>query len=125
MEEKLIDPKDVKTDYAKPEDVKPEEMKQMTSEEIKELLQYRSQYLNQIYNTYKDFVEAIYKVPMHIVYRQHAFLNIDQGLHWAEKGIHNLQLPPKKEEAQPEPTLESKQEPTQEPEKELVNPIEN
>lgn len=94
---------DVKTEWEKPND---HPLNNLSSEEIKEVLTYRSNLLNEAAEYYKKFVEAIYKLPIHVVYRQHAFLNIDQGWHWAEKGMDNVWSIPKetKEEVSTETT---------------------
>ena len=91
---------DVQTEWEKPSD---NPLDGMTNDDVRALLQYRTELTEGILDKYKDFVEAIFRLPIHVVYRQNAFQNIDQGLHWVEKAISNIwKVPPPKAEPVPE-----------------------
>lgn len=97
---------DVKTDWAKPDPLV--DVNKMSQKEIQALLSYRSDVLVEITGYYKEFIEAIYRQPFHVVFRQHAFLNIDQGMHWVKAAVDNLwEIPVLKQEVpdapEPEP----------------------
>lgn len=87
-----MDRADVKTEWEAP---KENPLEGMTQEQIRKLLEYRSEVLMDVNQAYKDFIETIYKHPFHVIYRQHAFLNIDQGLHWIKTAVDNLWELPK------------------------------
>lgn len=99
---------EVKTEWAKP-NANP--LEGLNQEQIHELLEYRSEILMQMTVHYKNFIEAIMKQPFHVVYRQHAFLNIDQGMHWIKAAVDNIwELPAPANEPMPEATPEQAQE---------------
>ena len=45
------------------------------------------------YNSLLNFITDNNKLPLNPIFKQYAFLNLDQGLMWIEKGINLLQLP--------------------------------
>lgn len=84
----LMERDSVKTEWVQPDDGSPLEGK--TQEDIAKLLEYRSQLLMEISKHYIALTEAIYKLPIHIIFRQHSFFNLDQAEMWAKKGIDNV-----------------------------------
>lgn len=85
---------EVKTEWAKQETPS---LADMSPQQINDLLEYRSELFAEVAQKYKELVEAIYRLPIHVVYRQHAFMNIDQGWHWVKDALDNVwELPEKK-----------------------------
>lgn len=82
-----MDASEVKTEWSKPVDAPLEELK---PGDIKPLLEYRTEVLMDVSHAYKNLIETIMKHPFHVIYRQHAFMNIDQGLHWIKAAVDNL-----------------------------------
>lgn len=93
---------DVKTEWAKP---KENPLEGMTQEDIQKLLEYRSEVLMDVNQRYKDLIETIMKQPFHVIYRQYAFMNIDQGMGWVKTAVDNIWELPKPEPVQEQPTV--------------------
>jgi hypothetical protein len=83
----LMDTAKVKTDWAKPQ---ANPLEGMSQQDINKLLTYRSELLMELSQHYVALTEAIYKLPIHVVFRQHAFLFLDTAECWAKKGIDNV-----------------------------------
>lgn len=94
-EAKKIDSSEIKTEWNKP-NANP--LEGLTQQDINKILEYRTELLMEISRHYIAFTEALYKLPIHVVYRQHAFFNLDQAEMWAKKGIDNVWDVPKAEE---------------------------
>lgn len=86
-EARVMDREDVKTDWEKP-GANP--LEGLSQQSINKLLEYRSELLMELSGHYQALVEAIFKLPIHVVYRQHAFLFLDTAELWAKKGIDNV-----------------------------------
>ncbi len=97
-ENKTMDRSEVKTTAAKPVSLDPN----MPKEELMKLLSYRSQLMGEVADKYLEFVKAIKRLPIHLVYAQHANLFLDTAQMWAEKGIMNVNELPSEEECEPE-----------------------
>lgn len=78
---------DIKTEWEKP-DANP--LEGLTQQDINKLLEYRSELLMELSKHYIALTEAIYKLPIHVIFRQHAFLFLDTAEQWAKKGIDNV-----------------------------------
>lgn len=83
-----IDPANVKTDYTKPKDL---DIENMSQEQIFALLRYRSKLLEGVTEKFQELIKHIYEeLPIHVLYRNHAFMNLDQGMHWLQTAINNV-----------------------------------
>lgn len=91
-----IDPSEVKTEYAKPSD---NPMAGFDQKDIQDLLEYRSNLMMDISTAYSELVKAIFKLPIHVVYRQNAFMFLDTADMWAKRGIDNVWDLPKEPES--------------------------
>lgn len=98
-----MDRSDVKTEWEQP---KANPLEGMSQADINKLLEYRSELLMELSKHYEAFTKAIYELPIHIVFRQHAFLFLDTAEQWAAKGINNVWEVPKPA-AEPEVTPEA------------------
>jgi len=97
---KTIDRSEVKTEWVKPQE---NPLDGLTQEDINKLLHYRTEVLTEVSTHYKALVEAILKQPFHVIYRQYAFMNIDQGMGWVKTAVDNLwDLPKVEDESQSE-----------------------
>ncbi len=100
-----IDNAEIKTEWAKPGS---NPLEGLTQEDINKLLEYRSELLRELSTHYIALTEAIYKLPIHVVFRQHAFLFLDTAEQWAKKGIDNVwDLPKPADEPVVEPATEA------------------
>lgn len=97
----MIDVKDIKTEWEKPNK---HPLENMSQQEINRLLEYRSELLMELSKHYAAFTEALYKLPIHVIYRQHAFLFLDTAEMWGKKGIDNVWNVPEKCEPETEKT---------------------
>lgn len=95
----LMDREDIKTEWAKPQE---NPLEGMTQEDINKLLQHRSELLMDISEHYIALTKAIYKLPIHVVFRQQAFLFLDTAELWYKKGIDNVWDLPKESVSLPE-----------------------
>ncbi len=75
----------------------------MSQQDIQALLEYRSNLLMDLGKAYAALVEALYKLPIHVVYRQQSFLFLDTAEMWAKKGIDNVWNLPEGDEPVVEP----------------------
>lgn len=93
----------IKTEWEKP---KCNPLDDLSNEQISKILEFRSKVLMDIQVAYNALIEAIYKQPFHVIYRQHAFLNIDQGLHWCKTAVDNIWELPKVDAVAPIASVE-------------------
>ena len=78
---------DIKTEWEKPSD---NPLEALNQEDIRKILEYRSELLHNLSEKYAEFTKAVMELPIHVVYRQHSFFNLDQAEMWAKKGIDNV-----------------------------------
>ena len=96
---------EVKTEWEKPQD---NPLENMSQDDIKKLLEYRSELLMDLSHAYIELTKTIMRLPIHIIFRQHAFFHLDQAEMWAKKGIDNVwDLPNKHEIVTPLQSVES------------------
>ena len=96
-----MDRQEIKTEWEKPDESK---LSNMSPQEMRELLEYRTELFDLIAEAYQNYIRAVYKLPIHVIYRQHAFLNLDQSFHWIKAALDNVFEVPSKEE-KPEPNV--------------------
>lgn len=87
MESVKMDHSEVQTEWEKPAD---NNLSNMTGAEMKALLEYRSELFESVAIHYQEFVKAIHVLPIHVIKRQMAFQNIDQGWHWVKDGLDDV-----------------------------------
>lgn len=78
---------DVKTEWEQP---KESPLAEMSQHDMHKLLEYRSELFESVAKEYKALVDAIYRLPIHVIKRQMAFQNIDQGWHWVKDGLDDV-----------------------------------
>lgn len=96
----LMETSDIKTEWEKPNK---NPLEGLSQHDINKILAHRTELLMEVSKHYVAFTEAIYKLPIHVIFRQHAFLFLDTADSWVKRGIDNVwELPEANNEAAPQ-----------------------